>query len=277
VLAHAQLPSGPLRIGVAQALSQGGDIDANLKCAARLIGEAADRGAELVLFPEKFLTGYEPELVRVEPERFCISLEDKRLGIISRLCTDRRVTAVVGAPVISEGRRHISSVIFHDDGRRQLYHKQHLYGPEALIYSASRHDVVLHVCGWSIGLAICYDSGFPEHARRLALAGCHVYAIGALFSKKSGRQELRVWMPARALDNTMYVAMSNYCGVTGGWEACGNSGVWNPFGEPIAHAGEDDPELIVVELTPEVLREARSQKTMLRDLRQYMQKSTNGF
>ena len=87
--------------------------------------------------------------------------------------------------------------------------------------------------------------------------------VSSLFSKGIGYLESRVWFPARALDNTIYTVMSNHAGKTGIWDACGSSAVWNPFGQIIAEASETASEVIIVDLDPNILREARAAEQML--------------
>ncbi|MEU0193690.1 nitrilase-related carbon-nitrogen hydrolase [Streptomyces afghaniensis] len=76
------LPSRPLRIATAQACPEPGDIVANTATAAAMVREAAQHsGAQVVVFPEKFLTGYGPELIRADPERRAVQAAgDERLA-----------------------------------------------------------------------------------------------------------------------------------------------------------------------------------------------------
>jgi predicted amidohydrolase len=117
-----------------------------------------------------------------------------------------------------------------------------------------------------VGLGICYDSGFPEHARSAALDGCHVYAVGALFGVGGGEHQYKTWFPARALDNTSYVLLANHVGRAGQWRACGGSAVWSPDGRLIAEASPVDPGVVVVGLDPAVLKTVRGDLSMLADL-----------
>jgi predicted amidohydrolase len=101
--------------------------------------------------------------------------------------------------------------------------------------------------------------------RLAALNGAHAYLASALFSAKTGYHQSRIWFPARAFDNTMYVLLSNHVGTTGGWAACGASAIWNPYGDVIAQAGRDRDEVITALLDPEVLADVRERETVLAD------------
>lgn len=75
--------------------------------------------------------------------------------------------------------------------------------------------------------------------------------------------------PAQALDNTMFVTMTNYVGKTGDWQTCGVSGAWNPMGNLITAASDTKPDLIIADLCSNDLKEARLGEQMLADFNYY--------
>ncbi|MER8100107.1 carbon-nitrogen hydrolase family protein [Kitasatospora sp. NPDC094016] len=260
-------PERPLRIATVQARAVAGDIPANAAQAAELIREAAAAGARLVLFAEKFLSGYEPELIRADPLKCAVQHGDPRLAPITEACRETGTAAIVGAAAqVGDELRVSAFVLGPDGGLVTRYDKQHLFRTERDYYRPGAAGCTLELDGWRLGLGVCYDSGFPEHARAAALDGCHAYLVGALFSVGHGHHESRTWFPARALDNTLYTVLANHIGHTGGWHTCGGSAVWAPDGRLLAEAGEDRRELVVVDLDPAVLRAARESETMLADL-----------
>ncbi|MFJ2806369.1 carbon-nitrogen hydrolase family protein [Kitasatospora sp. NPDC087271] len=265
--AAARHPERPLRIATVQAQAVAGDIPANAAQAAELIREAAAAGARLVLFAEKFLSGYEPELIRTDPLKYAVQPGDPRLAPIAEACRGTGTAAIVGAAAqVGDELRVSAFVLGPDGGLVTRYDKQHLFKTERDYYRPGAAGCTLELDGWRLGLGVCYDSGFPEHARAAALDGCHAYLVGALFSVGHGHHESRTWFPARALDNTLYTVLANHIGHTGGWHTCGGSAVWAPDGRLLAEAGEDRRELVVVDLDPAVLRAARETETMLADL-----------
>ncbi|MFE4397269.1 MULTISPECIES: carbon-nitrogen hydrolase family protein [Streptomycetaceae] len=265
--APAGYPGRPLRIATVQAQAVAGDIPANAAQAAGLIREAARAGARLVLFAEKFLSGYEPELISADPVRYAVQPGDPRLAPIAEACRETGTAAIVGAAVRDGDDLRISALVLGPDGGFVTrYDKQHLFKSEREHYRPGTAGCTLELDGWRLGLGVCYDSGFPEHARAAALDGCHAYLVGALFSMGHGHHESRTWFPARALDNTLYTVLANHIGRTGEWHTCGGSAVWGPDGRLIAEAGEDRRELVVVDLDPDVLRTTRETETLLADL-----------
>lgn len=264
---HDLLPHLPLRIAAAQAQPIRGNIEENVNKVVELIDAAADDNVQLIVFPEKFLSGYEPDLILSNPLKYSIAKHDNRLTPIIEVCQKRNIIAIVGAATSDAGKLFITSLVFSSkEGLVTYYHKQYLFSGEAGIYSSGDTDCILEVNGWKLALAVCYDSGFPEHARLAAMNGCHAYLVSALFSVEVGYHESRVWMPARALDNTIYVLMSNHIGKTGGWNACGSSGIWDPFGNLLAEASVDIQSILSVDLDPAALHNIRARETMLADL-----------
>ncbi|MFJ8308570.1 MULTISPECIES: carbon-nitrogen hydrolase family protein [unclassified Streptomyces] len=261
-----ELPSQPLRIAAAQAQAVSGEVEVNAAVVARMVRAAGDGGARVVVFPEKFLSGYEPELIRADPERCAVRPDDPRLAPMTEACRASGVTAVVGAAVQDGGELLVSALVIDGTGVVGRYDKQALFKAERAFYRQGRAGATLEVGGWRLGLGVCYDSGFPEHARAAALDGCHAYVVGALFSEGNGYHESRIWFPARAFDNTVYAVLSNHIGITGGWRTCGSSAVWGPDGRVVAEAGLTDEELVFADLLPERLRAAREAEPMLRDL-----------
>ncbi|MDH6141187.1 putative amidohydrolase [Kitasatospora sp. GP30] len=264
----AALPTSPLRIAAAQSLVVAGDVEANVAQAAALIEQAAADGARLVVFAEKFLTGYEPELIAADPVRHAVTEDDPRLAPITEACRRTGTAAVLGAATRdAAGVLRISALVFGPEGTLLTrYDKQHQFGVEPKIFAAGEAGCTLELDGWRLGLGICYDSGFPEHARAAALDGCHAYLVGALFGTGGGRTQRAVWFPARALDNTCYVLLANHIGATGDFDTCGGSSIWGPDGHLLADAGETTAGLAVADLDSAVLREVRADLTMLADI-----------
>ena len=278
---QVSLPQAPLRIAAAQAQPVSGDVTANIARTVELTRIAADRGAKLVVFPEKFLSGYEPDLIAGDPVKYAFDEHDARLEPIRQVCREREIAVIVGAATRGIGGvdgLHISSLIFNRSGELiESYHKQHLYSGETKIYRPGTQGCMLEIDGWRLALGVCYDSGFPEHARNAAVNGAHAYLVSALFSVKSGYHQSRIWFPARAFDNTLYVLLSNHVGTTGGWETCGASAIWGPYGDVVSEASRDRAEVITALLDPAVLADVRERETMLADFKAHVAETTGEY
>lgn len=235
----------PLRIAAVQCVSHPGDIAGTAAEHARQVGEAADLGAGVVLFPELSLTGYEPDLIDLHGTR--IVPEDGVLQPISWMCQQRRVHALVGAPTASGSLPQIA--VLHIDPRgavRQVYAKQHLAVGEIGIFSAGTSPGRLTVNGWKLALAACSDAAAESHSATARESGADAYLVGALFV--IGREPQIDVQMRQAAAKGMWVVLAQYSGGTGGGPACGLSGAWRPGGREVTRLGAG-PGIALVDLT----------------------------
>ena len=125
-----------LRIAIAQAEPLAGNVIANMDTVCRLSEEASGMRAKLINFPEKFLTGYEPELLKRAGDAALIKPDDATVRSISNLSKTLGLTIIVGAPTLIDEIRRISSLIAMPDGSIDFYHKQHLFRSEKEWFTA---------------------------------------------------------------------------------------------------------------------------------------------
>ncbi|GJF27999.1 carbon-nitrogen hydrolase [Kitasatospora sp. NE20-6] len=261
------LPASPLRIAVAQTPVVPLDVAANTATAAALVRRAAAEGARLLLLSELFLTGYEPAAIAADPDTLTVAPGDPRLAPLAAACAETGTAVVVGAPVrdAGTGALHIAALVLDGTGRLAAVYRKEFATPNerAAGFSRGAGGSTVELDGWRLGLGVCWDSGFPEHARAAALDGAHAYLVGALFGTGPGAHQRRTVFPARALDNTLYVLLANHVGAAGPYTGCGGSAVWGPDGYLLAEAAEDAPGLLTVTLDPAVLAGARADDPVL--------------
>ncbi|WP_405020903.1 carbon-nitrogen hydrolase family protein [Kitasatospora sp. NBC_00070] len=263
------LPSTVLTLSAGQAACAALDIAANVATAAELVRRAADQGSALLVLPELFLTGYELDGIAADPDTQTLGAGDARLDPLATACADTGTAVVVGAPTRhhSGGQLRISALVLGRDGRFVTqYDKQHATPNErAAGFSPGTEGCTLTLDGWRLGLGICWDLGFPEHARAAALDGAHAYLLGAMLGRGSGAHQRATVLPARALDNTSYTLLANHCVTSGPYHGCGGSAVWNPDGTLQTEVGPDGPALATARLSPTALARARADDPVLTD------------
>ncbi|WP_371494795.1 carbon-nitrogen hydrolase family protein [Kitasatospora sp. NBC_00374] len=262
-------PAAPLTVAAGQAGCAALDIAANVATAADLLRRAADRGADLLVLPELFLTGYELAGIVADPATHTVSPADPRLDPLAAACAETRTAVVAGAPTRDPGtgELRISVLVLGRDGRFAVqYDKQHVTPDErAAGLTPGTRGCTLTLDTWRLGLGICWDMGYPEHARAAALDGAHAYLVGAMLGRGSGEHQRATVFPARALDNTSYALLANHSAPSGAYHGCGGSAAWNPDGTLLADAGTADPGLAVATLDPGVLARARAEDPVLVD------------
>jgi len=251
-----------LTVAAAQAEAVAGDLAGNVRTAAGLVREAADRGARVVVLPEAYLTGYDLDVFGGPLP----SLVDLPLDGLREAARDTGAVVVASSALAAEGVATLSSVVVHPDGAVDVpYDKQHLDGDEARYFTPGDHGASIRVDGVELGLSICYDGCFPEHARAAAEDGAAGYlSSAAYFAGAEHRRDL--YYPARAVENGMYVVFAGLTGRCGSRDFSGGSAVYDPEGRPLVRLGTE-PGVAVADLDAEIVESTRVQHTMLADHR----------
>jgi predicted amidohydrolase len=231
----------PLVIAVAQPLCVPYDVAANAVTHAAAVRGA---GARVVIFPELSLTGYELDAPAV-------TAGDPRLTPIIEACAEAGSLALVGAPVHGEaGQSHIAMVAVEGTGATVAYLKMWLSTTESSRFTPGSKPVVLDVDGWRLGLAICKDTGIPQHASDTAALGIDAYVAATLNSAdEAALQDERGRHIATG--HQVWVAVASFAGSTGGGydQAAGRSSIWTPGGAVIAQAGPETGAIARAALT----------------------------
>jgi predicted amidohydrolase len=218
-----------MRVAAIQTTPTALDVERNAIEHARLIAEAA---ADVCVFPELSLTGY--ELDPLSP----ITEEDRRLDPIRRACRADEVYALVGAPLSTPDGPLIATLVVGPTGEvLGHYGKKHLHGVEEDLFVAGDHHVLLEVDGLRLGLAVCYDAAVPEHAEAVREGGADVYLVSALYAE--GSEQRLVDQATAAAHLGMWVVLAQFTGRTGPYETFGGSGVWRPGGAVEARLGRE--------------------------------------
>lgn len=181
--------------------------------------EAAAHGADILLLPEAFLTGYELPMTNegALPDgspyllQICEAAKELRLGVV--------VTAITKG---KEKPRNSAYVVDKTGAVLMKYSKVHTcdFADEACLESGS----AFHVCdfhGVRLGIMICYDREYPESARVLMLQGAEIILVpndcGAMKPRLAA-------LSTRAYENMVGIAMANPNG-----ENAGNSCAFSPI------------------------------------------------
>ena len=258
-----------LRVAAAQGESLPGDLEANLKTAVGLVEEATAGGARVVVLPELFLTGYDPESWS---DATCLTLEDvdgERLRPLAAAATRTGAVVVVGAAVrraAGSPQRTISLLLAGRDGVRVVYDKQHLTDEEKGFFTPGDNGCSIRLDGWELGLGVCFDGNFPEHAAAAAADGAAAYLCpSAYYTGSEHRRDL--YYAARALDNGIYVVFSGLAGRCGSRDFNGGSAVYDPEGRPLDRAGPEPGAIAYAYLDRAEVVRVQQMNPILRDRR----------
>jgi omega-amidase len=257
-----------MKIAAAQIACSLGDVEANVHTMRDFSARAKEAGAGLVLFPEMADTGYS---MRVIQEHAGVWSE----GAVPRL---QETAKELGIAIISgvserEGGSIYNSQVAIDanGGIVAKYRKIHLFSPppieEHTCFSAGDELVTFPLGDLRLGLTICYDLRFPEIYRRLACGqGANVFINSSAWPFPRA-EHLRVLAVARAIENQSYLILSNRVGKDNGISACGGSAIIDPYGVVVAAASADREELVVAEVSEEIIRTVRERMPVFKDRR----------
>ena len=225
-------------------------VERNLDAARRLIAEAAQAGARLVVLPEYFCF-----MGQGERDKLAIAEAPGEGPIQQMLSQAARAHSlwVVGGtlPLRSEDPQRVlnSNCVYAPDGSQAArYDKIHLFrydnGREhydegrAILAGSRPVGVEVAVDGQPslrLGLSVCYDLRFPELYRALMQPPCDLITVPAAFTHTTGRAHWELLLRARAVENQCYVIASAQGGLhENGRRTWGHSMVIDPWGQVLA-------------------------------------------
>ena len=260
--------SRPITTGLVQFAPEIGNVESNLEQMIKFTEEASQQGAQMVIFSELALTGYNQDLLGDNLVKLAITVEDEPIQRLAQAARKSNVFMVVGYLE----RRTVPGVVYNsivmietDGSILGSYAKSHLFSGEALHFRQG--PVLGGAVQTSLGVVgpmICMDIGYPEVARILALQGAELLIAPSAWIK----EDEDLWsllLQSRALDNLSFVIGVNHTGVEGNLRFIGQSMVVDPRGHVINSLGADEGILITtIDLDDVVAARQRAPRFMLR-------------
>ncbi len=262
-----------MRIALAQINSVLGAVPDNLVRARTAIGEAAEGGAEVIVFPELSLSGY---AIGSTESDVSLRADDPGLGELARSAGDRAL--VIGFPEAGLGGRVYNSAAFFDSGTLVHVHRK-LYLPTYNGFEERKHfssGTTMRAFDTRFGraaLLICNDAWQPALAFVACQDGAELMIVPAS-SSHSDPLELEVrayWRDICGLYARLYqcyVVFVNRVGEERGTRFWGGSRVVDPRGEVVCECPEDEEAVLVTgELNLAAVRDRRRRLPLTREAR----------
>jgi len=237
----------------------------NLEKALYMAHEAVRRGAELIVFPELFSTGFCYERFEHAAETMpspvlenlacfseandCIIMGSIIEKVVSEKVSGSRELADSEKPALSSSG---NSMLYYNLGfcfesgiLAGIYRKTHPFKGENQYFSrgSSIEPIALKKRNLKIGFQICYELRFPEVTRKLALAGSDLLVTTAAFPNPRS-EHWRILAKARAIENQIPHIACNRIGSAPDCTYFGSSMIIDAWGEVKADAG--DRECVIV-------------------------------
>lgn len=232
-----------------------GEPKENMVRVEPMLNEAARNGAQAVLLPELWTTGYALDRFEELAERCGAATLDFLRGTASRL----NLTVVGGSfPERREDGVYSACYIIGPNGDvLGTYSKEHLFPllrePEYLRPGLPGRVSRTPHGAWST--LICFDIRFPESARQLAYGGTQVLWVPAEWPLVR-LEHWRTLLRARAIENQLFVIAANRTGEGDNNRWAGHSMIIDPWGNILAEAEEQEC-VVVAELDMALVDEVR--------------------
>jgi predicted amidohydrolase len=212
-----------VRIAAAQTAEFREDPDAALLCAAEVTERAEAQGASLLCFPECFLQGYLTE--EAPARRSALDLGSSAFRAVLKRLPKTGPMIVMGIIEVEGGRLFNTAIVVDRGVLIGRYRKAHLFSGEHIFNAGNDNELrlfggencfdagidnpVFEVDGLRFGINICYDTNFPESARKVADLGAFLIVCPAnnMCRRKT----------AEALKDTHNAIRGERCRETGLW------------------------------------------------------------
>jgi predicted amidohydrolase len=226
------------------------------------IREAAEAGAELILFPEYMTThllSLQEIMTHDEACLFLDSFTEEYLHFFQQQSKDWNIVILGGTHICREDQGYVNRAhLFFPDGRMETQDKLQLTPEEQKIWPLlPGEDLHVFDTKWGlVSILTCYDIEFPELARAAADRGVKLILCPSYTDSSFGYHRVRYCVQARAIENQLFVALSGIVGelaegrpqVDRGYS---QAGVFTPCDRPftvdgILQVGESNQDMTVL-------------------------------
>ncbi len=231
-----------MKICVAQTRPIKGNIQSNIDNHKELIDLAISSGANMIVFPELSITGYEPELAN----ELATHKDDNRFDDFQKISDAKQIAIGVGVPIRTPTGIYISLVIFQPQKARQLYSKQYLHSDEEPFFVSGPNTTGLINIETNIALAICYELSVPQHSEDAFKNGAEVY-VASVVKSVGGVEKAIQNLSNIAKKYVMTVLMANCIGECDGYECGGKTSIWNNKGTLLGQLNDTHEGILMID------------------------------
>lgn len=204
-----------------------------------LILSAKKQGAQLILFPEYI--GIQSGLSSCKNDKDLFASMQTGLhhylAALQQFATAHEIYIQSGTTLVQVAPdQYVNrAYLFSPNGQSGYQDKLHLteYEKNSGLLLTGNKQAVFTTPLATIGIAICYDSEFPEVVRALVHAGATLILVPTYTTTLAGYYRVHLSSRARAIENQCYVAMASMVGpitmgIEGAEETIGAAGIYGP-------------------------------------------------
>lgn len=253
-----------MRIAAIQSDIAWEDPEANFARLRPWVAAAAGAGVKLVVLPEMFACGFSMATERIReppggPSTRFLEEQARQHGVW--------ICGSLPELTLGEARPYNTLVLASPHGQVIRYRKIHpfSFAREHEHYGAGADHVTVDIEGLRCTLFVCYDLRFADEFWATA-EQTDAYLVVANWPERR-RLHWTALLQARAIENQAYVVGVNRVGHGNGLDYSGDSRIVDPWGEVLAAAAGRET-MLLADLRPEVVRDAREKFPVLKDRRQ---------
>lgn len=237
-----------MRLGAAQTFITD-DLETNTNTILKMAADAADKGIDLLVFPEMCLTGYNPKTLGQSNFKNDLASALER---ISQSAAELNTGLIIGRACLCDDKLYNTASVILPSGTVHTYHKNYLTAAEEEYFTAGTRALSFEFQGHSFGVIICRDQNYPELARATCKKAEALFILSAHYYKPAEARwkvaKNRALPIARAVENRCYVLMANTVGSHIGMVSLGNSLIADPDGVLVVLADETSETIITCDL-----------------------------
>lgn len=249
------------KVAILQMRSENRAYSKNTEIIIEKMNEASENGADILLIPECFITGYDLTISNSE----ALADNDK---LLEKLCQNaKNLNIGLAATALTKGKNAPQNTAFIIDKNGNMimkYSKVHTcdFADEKVLESGSEFKIC-DFDGVKLGVMICYDREYPESARVLMLKGAEIILVPNDCCSMTPRVNA---LSTRAYENMCGIAMANPNGLNAG-KSCAFSPVcWDKNGICVDHtlamADEMTEGIFYAEFDMDKIRDYRKHEMM---------------
>lgn len=239
-----------MKICLAQIKSVKGDVDKNIVRHIEFIDLTVSYQADIIVFPELSLTGYEPELAN----KLAVSIKDPRFNDFQEWSDLHQISICVGMPIKTTAGITISMLVFQSLTAKQIYSKQHLHEDEECYFVKGDRQLYLTIDKLKITPAICYEALLGPHLDNAVDNETNVY-MASVAKSKEGVEKSNKHFAQISKRHGMIVIMANSVGYCDNFIAYGSSAVWNNEGQLLGQLDNKKEGILILDTkTQEVVK-----------------------
>lgn len=255
-------------------MTSGSVVSANLEQAEKLIAQACEAGADLVLLPENF------SFFAKNDRDYMTVAEAFSVGEVQQFLQAQALKHncfIVGPMALKDddcSKVKSALLVYNRQGEVVArYDKIHLFDvtvpqsdemyQESDIFAAGDKVVVVETELGRLGLCVCYDVRFPELFRLMLKQDVDIILVPSAFTKLTGQAHWETLLKARAIENLSFVVAANQNGFhVNGRETYGHSLIVDPWGNVLERL-ENGPGVVISEINQEQQKTLREQFPVL--------------